>query len=72
MEIKEILGAEKSLELTSAIDQIPISSTLFDGTLNQDQLDVLKPVQSIPLSPKMLAEVVLSSLRVYVYHHIWL
>jgi hypothetical protein len=29
MEIKEILGVEKSLELTSAIDQIPISSTLI-------------------------------------------
>jgi hypothetical protein len=53
--IKEILGVEKSLELTLAIDQIPISSTLFDGTLNQDLLDVLKPVQSVPSSPKMLA-----------------
>jgi len=58
MEIKEILGVEKSIELTSAIDQIPISLTPFDGTMNQDLIDALKHVQSVPLSPKMLAEVV--------------
>jgi hypothetical protein len=57
MEINELLGIEKSLELTSAIDLIPIALTHFYGTMNQDLLEVFKLVQSVPLNPKLLAEV---------------